>query len=127
MKFRILAAPLVGAVCLFVAAVPASAQDDHWSPEQIKHEWVGKKLLVRIPNGQLMDLWFKDGGGLEIAGNNFTDTGVWRLNDEGYCAKWQKIRNGEERCFTVRTRLGHTTVYSTDGSPSGTIVRVVAP
>ncbi len=74
-----------------------------------------------------MELWFKADGAIEIAGNNFSDSGTWRLNETGYCAKWQRIRNGEERCFTVRTALGQTVVYNPDGSPSGTVVRSVAP
>lgn len=108
-------------------AVPATAQQDDWTPEKIRSEWVGKKLLVRGSNGQLMDLWFRADGAIEIAGNNFSDSGTWRLNESGYCAKWQRIRNGEERCFTVRTTLGQTVVFNPDGSPSGTVVRTVAP
>ncbi|MDZ7589446.1 MAG: hypothetical protein U5L05_01880 [Rubrivivax sp.] len=56
-----------------------------------------------------------------------SDTGIWRLNESGYCARWQKIRKGEERCFTVRTELGQTVVLNPDGSPSATVVRSVAP
>jgi hypothetical protein len=118
---------LLGSAAVLFCAVPASAQQDNWAPDKISSEWVGKKLLVRTANGQLMDLWFKSDGVIEIAGNNFTDTGVWRLNESGYCAKWQKIRSGQERCFTVRTELGQTVVFNPDGSPSGSILRSVAP
>lgn len=126
MNPRTLAAPLLIALAVAFGG-PSSAQDNRWSPEQIKAEWAGKKLFVRSANGQMMDLWFKEDGGLELAANNFSDTGVWRLSDNGYCAKWQKIRNGEERCFTVGTRLGQTFVYNLDGSLSGSVMRAVAP
>lgn len=127
MNLRTLLAPLLGAIVAITVAVPASAQDDRWPPERIKTEWAGKKLFVRSASGQMMDMWFKDDGGLELAGNNFADSGVWRLSDSGYCTKWQKIRNGAETCFTVISKLGQTFVYNLDGSLSGSVMRVVSP
>jgi hypothetical protein len=84
---------------------------------------VGKKLFTRAASGALLDLWFKADGTLDLSGNNISDVGVWRLSDTGYCAKWQKIRNGEERCFTVATRAGQVQVFNPDGSLNGTVIR----
>ena len=83
------------------------------------------KVFSRTANGALADFWMRDGGTADVAvGNNFTDKGTWWLSDRGYCTKWQKIRDGEERCFTVRNRLGQVQVFNPDGSLNSTIIRV---
>lgn len=107
------------------ATTAAVAEDDNWTPDRIKSEWVGKKVFSRTANGALADFWMRDDGTAEVAvGNNFTDKGTWWLSDRGYCTKWQKIRDGEERCFTVRNRLGQVQVFNPDGSLNSTIIRV---
>lgn len=125
MKLGTWTARAAGAVVLTVATGVVVAQDDNWPPERIKSEWVGKKVFSRAANGQLADFWMKEDGSAELGlANGFSDTGQWRLSDTGYCAKWQKIRNGEERCFTVRNRMGQVQVINPDGSVNATIIRV---
>ena len=116
------------ALALSVSTGVVVAQDDNWPPERIKSEWVGKKVFSRAANGQLADFWLREDGTAEIAlANGFSDTGKWWLSDTGYCTKWQKIRNGEERCFTVRNRMGQVQVFNPDGSLNGTIIRTQSP
>lgn len=119
---RKLIGPMLGTV-LAVAAVTAGAQETLWTPAQIKAEWAGKKLFSRAASGGFVDVWFKEDGTLELATNNFSDRGTWRLSEKGYCTTYEKIRNGEERCFTVATRSGQVQVINPDGSLSGTVLR----
>jgi hypothetical protein len=113
----------LAALALSAAGV-ATAQDARMTPEEIKASWVGKKTLVRGASGALFDLYFKADGTIDISGNSFSDSGVWRLSDQGYCATWKRIRAGEERCFTVGKSALNLQVFNPDGSVSGTIVRV---
>ncbi|NWG73867.1 MAG: hypothetical protein HXY24_04560 [Rubrivivax sp.] len=107
------------------ATTSALAQDADWTADRIKSEWVGKKVFSRGASGQLADLWLKEDGGAEVSlANGFSDAGKWRLSDTGFCTKWQKIRNGEERCFTVRNRMGQVQVINPDGSLNSTVIRV---
>ncbi|MCU0813553.1 MAG: hypothetical protein MUC32_04245 [Burkholderiaceae bacterium] len=125
MKLGRWTARAAGVVVLTAAAGVVVAQEDSWPPERIKSEWVGKKVFSRAANGQLADFWLKEDGSAEVAlSSGFSDTGQWRLSDTGYCAKWQKIRGGEERCFTVRNRMGQVQVFNPDGSVNATIIRV---
>jgi hypothetical protein len=106
------------------AAGAVTAQDARMTPEEIKASWVGKKILSRGASGALFDLYFKADGTIDISGNSFSDSGVWRLSDQGYCATWTRIRAGEERCFTVAKNGLNLQVFNPDGSVSGTIVKV---
>lgn len=37
------------------------------------------------------------------APEKFKDKGTWRIVGNKFCSTWQKIRNGEEKCSTIRT------------------------
>jgi uncharacterized membrane protein len=113
----------VATLGLFFAGI-VTAQDAPMTSEEIKAGWVGKKIVSRGANGALFDLFFKADGTIEISGNSFSDSGVWRLAEQGYCATWKKIRAGEERCFTVAKRGFNLQVFNPDGSVSGTILKV---
>ena len=109
-----------------LAAISAHAQDEVFTPEDIKAKLVGKKLFTRGSNGILADyVMFPDGTSSLSASTNFSDTGTWRLDDKGYCAKWKKIRNGAEACFTIVRRGPTVYVLNADGSVSGEILRML--
>ncbi len=115
---------LIGAA-LFGLSVPAQAQDQTVTGEQIKATWVGKKLFGRTSAGALIDFYMKADGTTAVSVGNMTDSGTWRPTDTGYCAKWQKIRAGEERCFNVVVRGGKTLVINPDGTVGTEILRIV--
>ena len=103
----------------------ASAQDALMTPEEIKTQWVGKKIFARSPTAGLMDFAMRVDGSADMSSSNLADTGTWRLSPDGYCATWKKIRNGQERCFTVVKRGAVATVLNPDKSVSAEILRIV--
>jgi hypothetical protein len=110
-------------VMIALACVAAHAQDTVVSGDEIKAKWAGKKLFTRGANGQLADFALMVDGSASISTNNFSDTGTWRPWEKGYCAKWQKIRQGAEACFTVLRRGSDIVILNPDGSTSGQILR----
>lgn len=117
-------AVLMGAV-LFNLQTPVMAQDQAVSGEQVKAMWSGKKVFGRSSTGSLLDFYLKVDGTSQVSVGNMVDSGTWRPTDKGYCATWQKIRAGEERCFTVVNRGPKLLVLNPDGSVSAEILRVV--
>ena len=113
---------ILPALCslLIVFASASLSAADFLKPDEIKTLLEGKKLLVRVGNGSPFEVQ------LNIDGSTATsalggDTGTWRLSDDGYCAKWTKIRKGEEGCFRVgkNALLGLISYYvinTADGS-----------
>ncbi len=104
-------------LCTFSTAFAS----DFLKQEEVKELMVGKKILARAPNGSMFDFQMnQDFTSTTSAGGS--DTGVWRLSEEGYCVTWQKIRKGAEMCFKVTKRsLGqHFVIY-----PDGTHVAIV--
>ena len=112
------------AVMLAATVAPAMAQDQPMTGEDIRRAWVGKKVFGRSTTGGLLDMHLRADGSAQVAVGNMTDSGAWRTTDSGYCAKWQKIRAGEERCFTVVKRGDKVLVINPDGSVGTEILRV---
>ena len=54
-----------------------------------------------------------------------TDVGKWRLSETGYCVTWDKIRSGQEACFTVVRDGTSIRVLNSDQSPSAEVLRIV--
>ena len=115
---------LAGAALLNLSA-PVQAQDQVVSGEQLKTMWVGKKVFARSAKGGLIDLYLKADGTSQVAVGRMVDSGTWSPTETGYCARWKKIRAGEERCFTVVNRDGKLLVLELDGSLSTEILEVV--
>ena len=113
------------ALCALVAACGAAwAQDQAVSPDEIRSTWVGKKIFARSGSGALLDFSMMADGSASVSAGNTNDTGVWHLTPTGYCAKWQKLRGGQEACFTVVRRGSDVLVLNPDGSLSAQILRV---
>ena len=101
----------------------AHAQDVQYPPDDIKAKWAGHKIFARTANGQLTDLELNADGTASVAVGNFADTGTWRLWEKGYCAKWQKIRGGQEACLTVVRRGSDIVVLNPDGTLNSQVLR----
>ncbi|HSH91778.1 MAG TPA: hypothetical protein VK996_17470, partial [Ramlibacter sp.] len=116
---------ILGAI-VFALAIHgiASAQDTLMTPDEIKTQWIGKKLFARSGTAGLIDFTMRADGSADVSGNNLADTGTWRLSSDGYCATWKKIRAGQERCFTVVKKGAVATVLNPDKSVSAEILRV---
>jgi hypothetical protein len=88
---------------------------------------VGKELagmvwLVKLPNGASATEHFDADGTMQIIGS-LNDSGTWRYWGKGFCTQWRRMRNGEERCFTLdKTAGGLYRIYKPDGSISMTVV-----
>lgn len=109
------------------AAALAHAQEAEQivTGEEVRRLWVGKKVFARSPTAGLLDFHMRADGTTQLAMTNMNDTGTWRPTDTGYCATWQRIRAGQERCFTVVKRGGTIYVLNPDKSISVEVLRVV--
>lgn len=97
------------------------------SPQEIQATWVGKSITAVIASGSLSGKEFlfrlRSDGTSSIQGP-LQDTGKWRLSDNGYCNRWEKIRSGEERCFTVVRRDKEFLIMDSSGALNSTVLRV---
>ena len=116
---------LLMCAAMFNLSMPAQAQDQTVSGEQIKATWAGKKVFARSAKGGLIDFHLKAAGTSQLSVGKMVDSGTWRPTETGYCAQWKKIRAGEEACFHVVNRDGKLLVLNTDGSLSTEIIRLV--
>lgn len=108
-----------------VAAPCAQAQDIPLTGEEIRKVLVGKKIFGRSGSNLVEYRMNPDGTSEVSAGTSYQDTGTWRSTDTGYCATWKKLRNGQERCFTVVRRGGSMLVLNPDQSVGTEILRII--
>ena len=80
------------------AAIPAAAQSPGGG--EIFKSWIGKTLDAETAKGAKIALVFAADGAASISGA-FSDSGKWRLADDGYCTTWKKSRSGREECYSV--------------------------
>ena len=85
---------------LLFAAASALAQAQAQSGKQIFQSWLGKLLDYELPDGQKGVVIYAADGTVKASGA-ISDTGKWRLTDDGYCVTWTKIRGGREGCLTI--------------------------
>ncbi|MBK7079552.1 MAG: hypothetical protein IPN24_07170 [Betaproteobacteria bacterium] len=110
---------LVLAALVCSLTVPALAQDQPVTPKEIQETWVGKTLSGTNASGGPVTMKMQADGSASVAAGSTSDTGSWRLSDQGYCTTWKTIRAGQERCFTARRAGTRVTVLNPDGSVSG--------
>ena len=90
------------ALGLVVTANAALADGPRISGDELKTLFSGAKNYGTTKRGVAFISQFHPDGTAEAAvGIEFSDTGRWELKDDGYCAAWQKIRNGRQACFDV--------------------------
>jgi hypothetical protein len=111
-------------VALSCVVTSVLAEEVLMTPDEIQKAWVDKKVFTRAQTGGLFDFYLKSDNSAELSGTGWSDTGTWRMSENGYCAKWKKIRGGEERCFTVVKNGSTVTVLNPDKSVSGEILKV---
>lgn len=107
------------AMCACFTAPVAFAQELAVTPKEIQDEWVGKVLIGTTPNGAPATVKLLADGSASVAAGTTSDSGTWRISDQGYCTTWKTLRGGQERCFTVRRSGTTMTVFNPDGSVSG--------
>lgn len=116
MQLKVFAALCVGAA---LAALPAQAQD--LTGDEILASWGDKPLDATLPSGNRMRLVFRKDMTVDATGAA-TDQGIWKTNPTGYCTKWKRFNNAEERCFTVVRRAdGGFTVRTATGALSAEV------
>jgi hypothetical protein len=109
----------VSAAILTACVAQASAQN--LSGVQILEAWGDKPLTTKLANGTPMGLVFSKDGKV-VATGRFSDEGTWKPTDLGYCTKWTKFNNGEERCFIViRRQDGGFIVNTAQGALSANV------
>ena len=113
--------------CSLAGLSGALAQDGLLSPQDIQANWVGKTMLGVVGSGpsagKNVEFTMNSDGTASVSGAA-TDTGTWRLSEQGYCATWQNIRRGQERCFTVLRKGDVFQVFNPDGSLNTTVSQV---
>lgn len=109
---------LVAVLCLLSASL-AIAQEQAVTAKEIQDEWVGKTLVGATPSGAPVTMAFLANGTVSLTAGSTSDTGTWRVVENGYCTTWKTIRAGQERCFTARRAGTKITVSNPDGSVSG--------
>ena len=114
----------VAALILALLLASAVAQEQTISAKKIQDTWVGKTVSGITAKGVPVTLKLNSDGSASVLVGSTSDTGNWRLSEHGYCAAWKTIRNGEERCFTVRKNGTKMTVINPDGSVNSEITEV---
>ncbi|NKB48989.1 MAG: hypothetical protein GKS02_06445 [Alphaproteobacteria bacterium] len=73
------------------------------SADTAMKDLVGQTVRAISPDGNIMVIAYGADGKSSIDVNNggFTDTGVYKVNANGYCATWTKIHDGNEHCYIV--------------------------
>jgi len=107
------------AALLALVYVPAQAQDPPVTPKEIQDTWVNKTLIGATASGAAVTLKLQPDGAASLVAGSTTDTGTWRLSEQGYCTTWKSIRAGQERCYSVRRAGAVMKVFNPDGSLSG--------
>jgi hypothetical protein len=103
------------------------AQSGLLSPKDIQTTWVGKTMVGTVGTGPAagkpIEFTMNLDGTTVLAGVSI-DTGTWRLSESGYCVTWEKLRSGQERCFTIIRKGTDYLVNNPDGSLSATITEL---
>lgn len=109
------------ALFILLSTIFGAQANEYLRPDEVRALLVGKKVLGRASNGSLLDFQMNEdfSSSTSAAGG---DVGKWRLNEDGYCISWVKIRKGTEMCFKVKKNIlgAHFVVY-----PDGTLVQLV--
>jgi len=114
-------------VSLLTLSMPSTAQDGQLSASDIQTGWIGKTVQGTIASGPAAGKpleFIMNADGTATVSGAATDTGTWRLSDKGYCATWKKIRNGQERCFTVLRKGSEHHVINPDGTTSTVVTQI---
>ena len=111
-------ARVIPALFLLLGSV-ASAQDQPVTAKEIQETWVGKVLAGTAANGAAVTMAMQADGSASLTAGSTSDSGTWRVLENGYCTTWKKIRAGQERCYSASRSGAKVTVLNPDGSVSG--------
>ena len=66
-------------------------------------------VVYVAPDGRLI-------GRISDGVRQFIETGIWRVQNNQLCGRWDNLRNGEEHCFTYHPVGSNVHAYNTDGT-----------
>ena len=82
---------------------PASQLEDDgfrvMSGSEIRSALVGNSLDGEDSDGDYV-IYYNSASTMSIAYRGRTETGVWRVQGDKYCRRWETFGNGKERCVT---------------------------
>lgn len=82
------------------------------------------ELEHRSASGNMSTVVFKADGSANVSWGSGSDMGVWKMDGNAFCAKWNEVRGGQEKCFRVyRTSVDEYSVFGTDGALTGVFTR----
>ena len=91
-----------GAIAL-IGISSALADHGELTGDQIRQTLAGAKVQLINDNGVKFDMRFEADGSAKMTGDNrFSDTGTWNIDGDRYCAQWNRFRDGEKACWTVK-------------------------
>lgn len=124
------AGPALGLVvtfCLLGGPLAGADAAREVGPAEFRRDLVGKTWTVELPNGDSATERVNADGTATISGA-IEDSGHWRLSETGFCTTWTRMRDRNERCFTLdRGPGGMYRVYKPNGEVSLTILEVRDP
>jgi hypothetical protein len=105
------------------AATPPAGE--RLGAEEIRRTHFGNTVEGRSPNGATWRAHVTEAGDARIKGTNargnaIDDSGRWVTRDDTVCIRWQRIREGRERCFSVFREGTTYTQHNADGSLNAT-------
>ncbi len=72
------------------------------SAEQLKPMFATSRTLLWQGNGNTGTAEFRPDGSASVSsGPRFTDSGSYRIVDDGWCTQYKIIRKGQETCFRI--------------------------
>lgn len=76
----------------------------------------GKTFTIRYEAGGAARFGFDDG--------SFSDTGVWSVDGNRYCAQWVKTRDGVRGCWTVQAQGADVYLFNGLDGMNDVVLRV---
>jgi len=102
------------AATLSLATLTTSpAQAASMTAAEIQSEMVGKQLSGRRL-GITMNILLNQDGTAVLESTIVDDEGVWRMNGDQLCMKWNEFRGGKEQCSDFSREKGG---YRMEGGP----------
>ena len=90
-----------------ICVLQSPAHAEILTAEQVRAVMIGKSVSWVTPDSEWKGVSrYKKNGTATInvtAPEKFKDRGTWKIVGNEFCSKWKKLRDGAERCSTLRT------------------------
>jgi hypothetical protein len=98
---------LVTVLGAIIVAGNANADHGELVGEQLEKLFSGAKTHMRTSRGSSLITTFSANGSARAEiGDSWSSNGNWRVEGGKYCAKWERVRDGNEACFAVIHKSG---------------------